>query len=225
MNVHLRVSPLHDEWHALAPEWTVINGMQVPKRVARSDETKLQGVALTDLSCLKRTGLKGPNAAQWLRGQGISPPEGINQWSMLGERGLIARLATSEFFIEDGIGPTGYAEQVKAALGGGLPGVTPVMRQDAEMVLAGDRVNELLLQTCNVNFAKLELAQRPVIMTSVIGVSMLIIPGTWRNRPFYQLWFDCTYASYVWHHLLEIAEELGGGAVGWDTLFPDFEKR
>jgi sarcosine oxidase, subunit gamma len=218
----LRTSPLHSALAKLTSQWMTINQMQVAARIGAPAEEhqKLQAIALADLSHLKRCGLKGPGAEAWLKSMGIETPAGINQWAPLGECSLIARLATSEFLIEDGIGQD-YADRVRAQLGRGVAGVTPVLRQDAEIVLAGPRINELLLQTCSVNFAALNLIARPIVMTSMIGVSVLVIPGTSRGVPFHRIWCDGTYAAYLWEHLLEIAEELGGGAIGSAALFPE----
>ena len=58
-------------------------------------------------------------------------------------------------------------------------------------------------------------------MTSIIGVSALVIPGTRDGASFYRHWCDATYALYLWQHLIQIAKELGGGAVGLAALFPN----
>ncbi len=218
----LRTSPLHSALEKLSPRWSTINQMQVAVHIGTpvSEREKLQAVALADLSHLKRCGLKGPGAEAWLNSIGIEPPPGINQWAPLGACSLIARLATSEFLIEDNVGQD-YADRIRAQLGRGVLGVTPVLRQDAEIIVAGPRINELLLQTCSFNFAALGLLSRPVVMTSMIGVSVLVIPSTRHGAPFYQIWCDGSYGVYLWEHLLEIAEELGGGAVGLSALFPE----
>jgi sarcosine oxidase, subunit gamma len=218
----LRTSPLHSALEKLSPRWSTINQMQVVASIGTpaSEREKLQTIALADLSHLKRCGLKGPGAEAWLKSIGIEPPPGINQWAPLGPCSLIARLASSEFLLEDNVGQD-YADRVRTQLGRGVPGVTPVLRQDAEIVLAGPRINELLLQTCSFSFAALDLVSRPIVMTSMIGVSVLLIPITRHGAPFYQIWCDGTYAVYLWEHLLEIAVELGGGAVGLSALFPE----
>ena len=217
-----RTSPLHSALEKLISQWSTINHMQVVASIGTpaSEREKLQTIALADLSHLKRCGLKGPGAEAWLKSIGIEPPPGINQWAPLGPCSLIARLASSEFLLEDNVGQD-YADRVRTQLGRGVPGVTPVLRQDAEIVLAGPRINELLLQTCSFNFAALDLVSRPIVMTSMIGVSVLLIPITRHGAPFYQIWCDGTYAVYLWEHLLEIAVELGGGAVGLSALFPE----
>jgi sarcosine oxidase, subunit gamma len=218
----LRTSPLHDALVKLTSQSTVINDMQVALNIgAPTDEReKLKTIALGDLSHLARCGLKGPGARAWLTSIGIDTPPDINQWLPLGKCGLIARLATSEFLIEDGSGQE-YSDRVRKELRRGIVGVTPVLRQDAEIALCGPRVNELLLQTCSFNFSALDLALRPIVMTSMIGVSALVIPSTWSVSPFYRIWCDGTYAAYLWEHLEEIAEELGGGPVGLAALYPD----
>lgn len=218
----LRTSPLHSALLKLTPTWITVNHMQVTANIGTPAEErgKLQTIALTDLSHLKRCGLKGPGAEAWLKSMDIEPPAGINQWASLGKCGLIGRLATSEFLIEDDVGQD-YADRLRAQLGRGVPGVTPVLRQDAEIALAGPLVNELLLQTCSFNFAAVNVASRPIVMTTMIGVSVLVIPSSRKGVPFYQIWCDGTYAVYLWEHLCEIAEELGGGAVGLAAISPD----
>jgi len=217
-----RTSPLHSALATLSSQWVTINQMRVATSIGfpAEERANLRAVALADLSHLKRCGLKGPGAEAWLKATGVEPPLGINQWAPLGECSLIARLASSEFLIEDNVGQD-YADRVRSQLGRGVVGVTPVLRQDAEIALAGPHINELLLQICSVNFAALDIALRPIVMTSMMGVSVLVIPGAWRGAPFYKMWCDGTYAVYVWEHLLQIAEELGGGAVGLAALFPD----
>ena len=224
MNAPVRTSPLHSALSELAAQWTTINQMQVAAHIGTPAEerAKQQSIALTDLSHRKRCGLKGPGAEAWLKSVDIEPAAGINQWAPLEKFGLVVRLATSEFLVEDNIGQD-HADRLRAQLGGGLPGVTPVLRQDAAMALAGRRVNELLLQTRSFNFAALNLSTRPIVMTSIIGVSALVIPGTRDGGSFYRLWCDATYALYLWQHLIQIAEELGGGAVGLAALFPNTE--
>ncbi len=227
MSEPLRVSPLHEAFSALRPRWGRHNGMRVPVTVAEQvDEQKyITSIALTDLSCLGRFGLKGPAAENWLREQSIPVPPGVNQWLQIGQCSLIARLATSEFFIEDGTGSDNFAFDIRHKLGCGLPGVTPVLRQDAKIAMAGPVAHEVCAQTCSVNFAALNLDERPLVMTTMIGVSVLVIPGLWNGKPLFQIWCDPTFSPYLWKHLLEIAQELGGGAVGIAALFPNFFQR
>jgi sarcosine oxidase subunit gamma len=192
-----RMSPLH---------------LHVASRTGDDEGAGLSAVALADFSHLSKCGLKGPDAMQWLRDNGIEPPAEANRWLPMASGGVIARLGRSEFFIEDGAGGS-HVSNIRTALGTGTSGVYPVIRQDAGIALTGARVNELLLQTCNVNFAALETGTRVAVMTQMIGVSVLAIRVADEPLPRYRIWCDPTFAPYFWETLTEIAAELGGGVM------------
>ena len=174
-------------------------------------------LALTDCSCFARTGLKGVQAAAWLTRQGVSVPLQPNHWEPLPAGGLIGRLATSEFFLEDaGTGTT--AASVASALGTGTQGVYPVLRQDAGIVLSGRGALDVFAQTCNVNFGAIDPASKVLVMTSMVGVPVLVIQQRLNGTPLFRIWCDPTLGPYLWRTLLEIVEEAGGGAVGLSGL-------
>jgi sarcosine oxidase subunit gamma len=191
--------------------------MQVAARLP--DDGAAKPIMLADASCLPRMGIKGPQAEAWLRGQGIAVPEGVNTWTHTPEGAVVARLARSEFFIEDKPGG-GSVDPLRAALAASA-GVYPVLRQDAALALAGERLHELLMQTCNVDFKGWAPDQRAVVMTSMAGVSVLVLWYELRGVPVYRIWCDGTFGPYLWETLLEIAREEGGGAVGFQAMFPD----
>ena len=191
--------------------------MQVAARLPGDGAAK--PIVLADASCLPRMGVKGPQAEAWLRGQGVAVPEGANTWIRTSEGMIVARLARSEFFLEDMPGGS-EVERLRVSLSAAL-GVYPVLRQDAAIALAGERFNDLLVQTCNVDFKAWTLSQRVVVMTSMVGVSVLVLWHEQRGRPLFRIWCDGTFGPYLWRTLLEIAREEGGGAVGFRALFPD----
>jgi sarcosine oxidase subunit gamma len=102
--------------------------------------------------------------------------------------------------------------------------VYPVIRQDAGIALVGRRVNELLVQTCNVNFQELDSESRTVVMTMMAGVAVLVIRQDHQNLPGFRIWCDPTYAPYLWETLTGIAAELGGGAIGTGGLLSQAAK-
>ena len=212
-----RTTPVHAHLAALQPQWEARRDMNIAARIAGNDATKLDAVALADLSFLPRFGLKGPAAQQWLESRNIVLPAKANSWTLLPGGGVIARLGRSEFFIEDGADADSIGA-IRIELGTGAPGVYPVMRQDAGFALAGLRVRELLVQTCNVNFEQFGAQERIAVMTQMIGVSVLAIRIDSRPMPCYRLWCDATFAPYFWEVLAEIATELGGGVIGVDSL-------
>lgn len=213
---YLRTSPLHDTFTALQPTWSESCGMCIASRVG-GDPARLETLALADISFLPKSGLKGPAAVQWLAARGVPVPAKANTWMALPDDGVIARLGRSEFFLEDGAAE-GMAAGMRAALGTGADGVYPVIRQDAGILLAGARSNELLVQTCNVNFDEIDPAGDIAVMTQMIGVSVLVIRRSLRQLPCYRIWCDPTFARYFWETLSGIAVELGGGVIGTETL-------
>ena len=126
----------------------------------------------------------------------------------------MARLGRNEFLVEDGSG-----ESLVARLGSleSQAGAYPVLRQDGALLLTGSRIDDLLLQTCSLDFARLAATPGQVALTSMIGVG---VTALWVRAsgplegPALRLWFDGTYGDYVWSTLAEIAGELGGGPVG-----------
>jgi sarcosine oxidase, subunit gamma len=166
-----------------------------------------------------RIGMKGPRAEEWLAGRGIVLPAAPNTWSMppsVGSSGglLVARLGTSEFFLEDAADAVSLRE-----IGRGLeeypPGVYPVLREDAAFQLSGDGVHEVLVQVCNVNFAGLALDSRPVIMTLMLGVAVLVVPqeadtaGRDAARR-YRIWCDPTFGPFLGEAVGGVVVDCGG---------------
>ncbi len=172
---------------------------------------------MADLSCLIRFGVKGAGARAWLTDQNMLIPERPNTWLPLSNGGLIARLGLTEFLIEDSVS-TSVVPLLAAACQTPPEAVYPVPRQDLAIALFGTAVPELLLQTCSVNFQTLDLSDRPVILTSMAGVTVTILPGERQSIPFYRLWCDGTFGVYLWRTLKAIATELDGSVAGFDQI-------
>lgn len=193
----------------LQPRWSNVNGMRVPARF--ESEGDVRELAIADLSCFAKAGLKGPGAAAWLAERGVAVPPRANTWC--GD--LVARLGETEFFIEG-----------EAADKVGKPasqGVYPVLRQDTAIAIAGTRVYEVLVETCSVNFASIDADT--LVMTSMVGVPVLVIPQQREGVPLMRIWADPTFSPYLWQTLLEIVRELGGGPAGLASLFPQHQER
>ncbi|TYC59719.1 hypothetical protein ETQ85_09170 [Zoogloea oleivorans] len=189
----LAVSPVAEIATLLAPA-------AQPAAVAR--------LGIADVSATARYGCKGPGTIAWLENLGLPVPPQPNSWLPLDGGGLIARLGFTEFLIE---GPDALIAPLASAPR--AAGVYPVLRQDAALILGGARLDELLRQTCNVNFRPLDPATRPVVLTSMVGVGVTVIPELRNGQPFVRVWCDGTYGHYLWETLLGIAVELGGGNV------------
>jgi len=159
-------------------------------------------------------GLKGPNAAEWLLTRGVVLPMSPNSWTHASAPGdsdelLVARLGTAEFFLENATASP-VLNDLKAVLAACPPGVYPVLREDSAFRLSGKGVHEALAQVCNVHFAGLALEPRPVIMTLMIGVAVLVVPqGTDIERR-YRMWCDPTFAPSLSENLAVVVADCGG---------------
>ncbi len=167
-------------------------------------------------SMLDRFGLKGPGAAEWLAAQGIVVPPAPNTWAGAAHADdaiLVARLGAGEFFLEDCAGGT-TLRGIEPAPEEHPPGVYPVLREDAAFLLSGEGSLDVLAQVCNVNFADLALDARPVIMTSMIGVSVLVVPQDPGAERQYRIWCDPTFGPYLEESLGTVVSECGGSYRG-----------
>lgn len=212
----LRQSPLHMATATLQPEWGECYDMPTALQFDHADSQRMAVLGIADLSCLPRHGLKGPGCVDWLLAQGMVMPD-VNSWAPLAGGGLIARLGKTEFMLEDGFGGN-VVQYLQTQLADRSPGVYPVLRQDAALVLTGTIVQQLLRQTCSFNFMTLALESRPLVLTTMVGVAVTLLPQTTADGVVYRIWCDGTFGEYLWDTLLGIAKELNGGAVGLNHL-------
>jgi hypothetical protein len=175
-------------------------------------------VLLTNKSSRLRVGCKGPMAENWLAQQGITVPHGANRYSVDSRGLLAARLATSEFLFESMHDDASALSASKRTLDlAEMPaGVYPVLRQDFVIEVSGERAHDLFAQTCAVDLVPVEressATSGPVIMTSLIGVSVVLTCRASTGGSCFTLWSDPSYSHYFWHQLLAIATGLGGAA-------------
>jgi hypothetical protein len=159
-----------------------------------------------------RTGCKGPGAEAWLASRGINVPRGANRFEIDTAGVLSARLATSEFLLEStGEAARAAIEPLRTALEcAEYPhGVYPVLRQDFVLDVSGPDAQDLFLQTCAVDLAP--VAQQstatsgPLIMTSMIGVSVVVTCRQLSAGPRFTVWSDPSYRTYFHSQLQAIA--------------------
>jgi sarcosine oxidase subunit gamma len=169
-----------------------------------------------------RFGLKGPSAAQWLFAHGLPVPAAPNTWVReegltdalpAGDTLLVARLGSSEFFLEDCEGGV----RLRNLDPGGMDspasypaGVYPVLRQDAAFLLSGEGALDVLAQVCNVNFGELALESNPVIMTLMVGVAVLVVPQIMGGARQFKIWCDPTFGAYLADSVGTVVAESGG---------------
>lgn len=172
-------------------------------------------VWLQDCSWRQRFGCKGPEATPWLQSLGFTVPQPANSCVMDANDVLVARLGSTEFLVEAmGVSSQGV---IAARERLSMPGVYPVIRQDAAFILGGPRATDLLLETCSYPFAS-DTNSSLVVMTSMIGVGVTVIARRVRETTQFNVWCDPSFGLYLWSTLVEIAKEMGGGAIASDGL-------
>lgn len=176
---------------------------------------RLQAVGLCDASLLEKLGVKGPQAAAWLAERGLDVPAPVYASGPMEGEGLIVRLGADEFLLEAGSLDRSLSA-LRDALPADSPQLLPVVREDATFLLCGARVLDLLAQSCGHDFSK--SGSNQLVYTRVAGVSCGILPQQIAGRPVYRLWFDPSFAIYLWELLGEIARELGGGVVAASAI-------
>jgi sarcosine oxidase, subunit gamma len=153
-----------------------------------------------------RIGLKGAGAAQLLAELGLTVPKRPNSWAPLRQvdrddsDNVIARLGNTEFFIEGGATDIAALE---SKLAQGVAGAYPVLREDTALMVGGADARHALAQVCNVNFAALDAATKPVVMTLMIGVGVLVLPQLTERGPIYRIWCDPSFGPYLQSELEE----------------------
>lgn len=219
MNALLRTGPLRDAQLSNATRWIELDSM--PMAVAYADSaTEARHLALAgvgDASHQRRAGVKGPGAQAWLRGLGITTPSQPNTWLRLDCSSLVARLGLTEYVV---VGSPGGDAVERVATAAPSAGVYPVPRFDAEILLAGRHVHDLLKQTCSFDFESLDLSANPLVMTSMVGVAVSVVVREGPSGPVFALWCDGTYGPYLWTTLVDVAAGFGGGAIGLEALGP-----
>jgi sarcosine oxidase subunit gamma len=155
---------------------------------------------------LPMLGIKGAGAEAWLREQGIEVPPATYETRQLSGGGLIARLGSSDFFLEGG--PSGeLLPRLAAELARNPPRVYRVERHDAAFLLSGPLAVKVLAQLCSFDFRSAPPGR--VVMTRAAGVNCTVLPGAADEVPSFRLWIDCTFAAYFGEMLAQISEELG----------------
>jgi len=214
MSTPARVSPLSDAQMNDAARWVEHEQMRVVAAFHHEQAASLNSVAIGDLSFRRRTGVKGPGAAAALNAAGVSTPTQPNQWR-LSEGALVARLGLTEYLIEQHSAPDAVSRVLSLSA---AADVYPVPHYDAALIILGPLAADLFRQTCSVDMATLDASQGALVLTSVVGVGATVAAINTAAGIAYRMWFDGTYSSYMWETLCEIAQDMGGGPIGYGSL-------
>lgn len=217
-----RRSPIA-HWHEVHATASAIHESMVMPVAFGASAPQGSALQLRDVSWRRRFGCKGPDAEAWLATQGFSSPLGINRWSC-DERGmLVARLTTSEFLIQCERSHSSNFAAMWDLLGSfpRMTGIYPVPRQDFVIEISGAAIQQFLTQVCSVDFRfalrSCSSGSGEVLLTSMVGVAVVVIVRAGIAGPRLTIWSDPTYAHYFWTTLLEVVTDLGGGVAACDA--------
>ncbi|MBC7788104.1 MAG: sarcosine oxidase subunit gamma [Methylophilaceae bacterium] len=209
---------------SLSPTMGVINGMEVALEFegALIEGNRKSILGVTDVSCFASFGIKGTEAASWLMSQSIQIPMNRNTW-VEHEGYLVLRLGGSEFLIEGQYSEDQYSHEIFEKLArfnqATVAGVYKVQRADAAFILSGSEVLNMLSELCMLDLRDSALASNTLVMTQLASISAILLRHQLNGEQVYRVWCDGTYGAYMWNMLLEVARELGGGAVGLASHF------
>jgi sarcosine oxidase subunit gamma len=202
----------------MRPVWTEVQGMAAALRFSDLDrEDRLrERLALADLSCLPRLGLKGAGVLAWLLENGLQTAGALYAVTPIEDDGILVRIDREEVILEDGI--RGQAvSRIRNRLSANPPGVYRVERPEASFLLTGSRADDVLCQTCGHDFRE---SEGQVVLSRVAGVSCRLLQVEVSGIAGLRIWLDPSYSVYLWETLLSIVREDGGDAVGLGCLFP-----
>ena len=162
-------------------------------------EQEINGMRITDISLEPKIGWKGQDSIPYLLNRGLTVPTQPNTWQALPTGGLLARLGLGEFLLCDAV----LVETLQGmAVSEGR--VYPVLRQDAGLQLKGDRLWEVLCQVCSLNWRSINFNARPLFLTTMAGVNVLVIP----TPEAVKIWCDRSYGSYLYQTLVSVCHDL-----------------
>ncbi len=196
-----------------------VNGMQTALSFADADveATRSKTLSICDVSNLNRFGVKGPQAADWLKAAGIKLPETTNSWTSQENGSLVMRLGNTEFLLEDK--PENQLAKTLSDTAVEQSGVHKVLRNDAAFIVSGELTPALFSEVCAIDLDNGSLEDNRLVMTVIAGVSATLLKQTLNGQSVYRIWCDGTFGPYLWKALLGIIEEQGGGPVGFNFYY------
>jgi sarcosine oxidase subunit gamma len=203
-------------------QWKHAGGALIATRLgpATEEDAAARELALCDLSGLAKLGVRGPQADAWLRRQGLDVPTDLYDTRDLPDGGLLARIGADQFLLESGVSAETVAALAEPL--GTAPGTYRVERQEATFLLAGQRLRQVLPQTCGIDFGVVPL--RRLIYTRTAGVNGALLPQEIGGNPACRIWVDPSYAADLWESLVTIVQELGGRVVGAACFYPELSE-
>ncbi len=214
-----RKSPLHEMLKEKNPIlWKEVHGMPVVLRFAELQVEKLakRDLALADVSCFPRLGLRGMGMSSWLTTLGLNVPKTIYSVGPIENQGTLVKIDKNEVIIEDGVHGT-VVSRISQEILVAPKGISSIVRQEASFFLTGNKSYKVISETCGHNFKE---SGDQFVMTRVAGVSCCLLPVQSSEFQGYRIWVDPSYSVYLWKIILQIVHEYEGDIIGLACLYP-----
>jgi len=189
-----------------------------------TERVQARRLGLVDLSPLPRTGFKGREAIQWLRGQGLTIGDENNRaWVQGQSHGpVVARLADTEALILSDTGAkVGLCARLKRTHGTDKPSrCFHVPRRDgsAWFAVTGEHAGSMFAKLCGVDLRHHKFPTGSVAQTSLARMNVVVIRSDLGETPVFFLIFDSASADFLWGCLKDGMAEFDGAPVGHAAL-------
>jgi len=213
----LRRSPLYRRHMQLNASFEQLGDALVVSAYSDTGMEPRLGISLglADLSCLPRTGFKGPNAPRWAAAQGIELPSEPNTALTQADHSWVAKLSQQELLIvSDMQCQSDWVDRLNQQTPDS--GVYSLPRADSHSWLAitGLLAAEMLSKLCAVDLRTHKFAQGQVAQTSVAKINGIVVRQDLGTTPCFHIFSDMTSLEFLWDCLLDAMEEHQGVAIG-----------
>lgn len=172
-------------------------------------------LGLADLSCLPRTGYKGPNAQSWAAAQEIDLPSEPNTALAQADGSLVAKLSHQELLIvSDMRGNSALIDRLDPQPQDA--GVYSLPRADSHgwLAVTGLLAAEMFSKVCGVDLRTHKFTQGQVAQTSIAKINGVVVRHDLGTTPCFHIFSDIASTEFLWDCLLDAMEEHQGAAIG-----------
>ena len=165
------------------------------------------GLLLRDLSLVRREGVRGASAREWLLSQGRTLPDAPNRIVGSGESGFVMSLSHREFWL---LQPVSEASSDRPASEAVAAGVWPLYCQHSHawLQLAGEPRAEVMAKLCGVDLSEAAFPPGSVAQTQAARVSVIIAAHQDENdQPVFSIFVDHSLSRYLWEAIEDAMEE------------------
>lgn len=216
---------LYRELMAAGASFAEINGQACAMRFGSDSSAELaraRGMAICDLSTLRRTGYKGWATADWLSAQGCRIEDPPNRVYTQDDGARIARLSRGEFVVLSDLAQrTTLPDRLDGAWSiASANGCFRVPRTDSSawVVITGEHAASMFAKVCGVDLRPNKFANHSIAQTSLARMNAIICRGDIGGTLAFDVVFDLASSVYLWGAFLDAMQEFGGKPVGLEAI-------